>query len=71
MQATNIPACFLGSAQSDESVYSKMLSGEYRVVYVTPEFVSGESLFVSIFFYCILSSFFTYIYIGFFAYIYI
>uniref|UniRef100_A0A2P2I303 DNA 3'-5' helicase n=1 Tax=Hirondellea gigas TaxID=1518452 RepID=A0A2P2I303_9CRUS len=39
LQAANIPACFLGSAQLDRSVYSQLRTGVYRVVYVTPEFI--------------------------------
>ncbi|XP_076040265.1 ATP-dependent DNA helicase RecQ-like isoform X2 [Oratosquilla oratoria] len=40
LKAANIGACFLGSAQTNKSqVYSEMFRSEYRVVYITPEFV--------------------------------
>ncbi|XP_077999699.1 bifunctional 3'-5' exonuclease/ATP-dependent helicase WRN-like [Glandiceps talaboti] len=44
LQLSNINACFLGSAQSEMSkVKNGVLNGEYRVVYLTPEFVSVAS----------------------------
>ncbi|XP_064101389.1 bifunctional 3'-5' exonuclease/ATP-dependent helicase WRN-like isoform X2 [Macrobrachium nipponense] len=44
LQASNIEACLLGSAQTNKSnVYSDMFAGRYRVVYVTPEFVEACS----------------------------
>jgi Werner syndrome ATP-dependent helicase len=38
-QLTNIgvPACFLGSAQTDKSVLGKALAGECRIIYICPE----------------------------------
>ncbi|KAG0716014.1 Werner syndrome ATP-dependent helicase [Chionoecetes opilio] len=42
LQAMNIPACFLGSGQTNKNeVYSNMFQGDYRVVYVTPEFIEA------------------------------
>ncbi|XP_023782248.1 Werner syndrome ATP-dependent helicase [Cyanistes caeruleus] len=38
---TGIPACFLGSAQSKQ-VKDSIRGGQYRVVYMTPEFCSGN-----------------------------
>ncbi|XP_014740415.1 PREDICTED: Werner syndrome ATP-dependent helicase isoform X1 [Sturnus vulgaris] len=38
---TGIPACFLGSAQSKQ-VRDSILGGQYRVIYMTPEFCSGN-----------------------------
>ncbi|NXP60258.1 WRN helicase, partial [Chloropsis cyanopogon] len=38
---TGIPACFLGSAQSKE-VKDSIREGQYRVIYMTPEFCSGN-----------------------------
>ncbi|XP_039275960.1 Werner syndrome ATP-dependent helicase homolog [Nilaparvata lugens] len=39
----NIPACFLGSAQSDKrNVVDGLLTNKYRVVYLTPEFCLGD-----------------------------
>ncbi|XP_032916258.1 Werner syndrome ATP-dependent helicase isoform X3 [Catharus ustulatus] len=38
---TGIPACFLGSAQSKQ-VRDSVLGGQYRVIYMTPEFCSGN-----------------------------
>ncbi|BFY97741.1 hypothetical protein BsWGS_00781 [Bradybaena similaris] len=41
LKASNIEACFLGSAQSDMvKVKMDMFSGKYRLVYVTPEFAT-------------------------------
>uniref|UniRef100_F7AMX7 DNA 3'-5' helicase n=1 Tax=Monodelphis domestica TaxID=13616 RepID=F7AMX7_MONDO len=37
LEMSNIKACFLGSAQS-ENVISRVKAGEFRVVYMTPEF---------------------------------
>ncbi|XP_068210386.1 ATP-dependent DNA helicase RecQ-like [Palaemon carinicauda] len=42
LQASNIEACFLGSAQTNKSnIYSDMFAGRYRVIYVTPEFIEA------------------------------
>ena len=42
LQVSNIPATFLGSAQSDKNqVYNEIRQNKYRVVYVTPEFVDS------------------------------
>ncbi|XP_056345856.1 bifunctional 3'-5' exonuclease/ATP-dependent helicase WRN isoform X2 [Oenanthe melanoleuca] len=38
---TGIPACFLGSAQSKQ-VKDSITGGQYRVIYMTPEFCSGN-----------------------------
>ncbi|XP_041086155.1 Werner syndrome ATP-dependent helicase homolog isoform X2 [Polyodon spathula] len=40
LQMSNIPACFLGSAQT-ENVFTDLRKGRFRVVYMTPEFCSG------------------------------
>lgn len=42
MNVSNIPACYLGSAQTDRTVSSRALNGEFRIVYVTPEFITCE-----------------------------
>ncbi|XP_029425106.1 Werner syndrome ATP-dependent helicase isoform X2 [Nannospalax galili] len=41
LEMSNIPACFLGSAQS-ENVLGDIKLGKYRIVYITPEFCSGN-----------------------------
>nr|XP_054512607.1 bifunctional 3'-5' exonuclease/ATP-dependent helicase WRN isoform X3 [Pan troglodytes] len=41
LKMSNIPACFLGSAQS-ENVLTDIKLGKYRIVYVTPEYCSGN-----------------------------
>ncbi|XP_074084393.1 bifunctional 3'-5' exonuclease/ATP-dependent helicase WRN isoform X2 [Macrotis lagotis] len=41
LQMSNIKACFLGSAQSDNVIQS-VKAGQYRVVYITPEFCLGN-----------------------------
>ncbi|NWW82847.1 WRN helicase, partial [Climacteris rufus] len=38
---TGVPACFLGSAQSKQ-VKDSIRGGQYRVIYMTPEFCSGN-----------------------------
>lgn len=47
LAAANIPACLLGSAQSDKyAVTDGVEAGRYRLVYVTPEFAeSGSAIF--------------------------
>ncbi|KAK2871546.1 hypothetical protein Q8A67_024073 [Cirrhinus molitorella] len=41
LQMSNIPACFLGSAQT-KNLSEEVKSGHFRVVYMTPEFCSGN-----------------------------
>ncbi|XP_077000804.1 bifunctional 3'-5' exonuclease/ATP-dependent helicase WRN isoform X2 [Tamandua tetradactyla] len=41
LEMSNIPACFLGSAQS-KNVLEDIKLGKYRIVYITPEFCSGN-----------------------------
>ncbi|XP_073686167.1 bifunctional 3'-5' exonuclease/ATP-dependent helicase WRN [Garra rufa] len=41
LQMSNIPACFLGSAQT-KNLDVEVKSGHFRVVYMTPEFCSGN-----------------------------
>ncbi|XP_053434433.1 bifunctional 3'-5' exonuclease/ATP-dependent helicase WRN isoform X2 [Nycticebus coucang] len=41
LKMSNIPACFLGSAQS-KNILNDVKSGEYRIVYMTPEFCSSN-----------------------------
>ncbi|XP_062870374.1 bifunctional 3'-5' exonuclease/ATP-dependent helicase WRN isoform X2 [Trichomycterus rosablanca] len=41
LKMSNIPACFLGSAQT-KNVFADLKKGHYRVVYMTPEFCSGN-----------------------------
>ncbi|XP_044274806.1 Werner syndrome ATP-dependent helicase isoform X2 [Varanus komodoensis] len=45
LEMSNIPACLLGSAQS-KNVTAEIKAGHYRVVYVTPEFCSGNLLWL-------------------------
>lgn len=41
---SNIPACLLGSAQTQKSkVLADIMSNEYRIVYATPEFCTSDS----------------------------
>lgn len=43
LQLSNIPACYLGSAQTSKAeTESNLLGGKYRVVYVTPEWVASD-----------------------------
>ncbi|XP_027454735.1 Werner syndrome ATP-dependent helicase isoform X3 [Zalophus californianus] len=41
LKMSNIPACFLGSAQP-KNVLEDIKSGKYRIIYITPEFCSGN-----------------------------
>ncbi|XP_010986289.1 bifunctional 3'-5' exonuclease/ATP-dependent helicase WRN isoform X1 [Camelus dromedarius] len=41
LEMSNIPACFLGSAQS-KNVLEDIKLGKYRIVYITPEFCAGN-----------------------------
>ncbi|XP_065127721.2 bifunctional 3'-5' exonuclease/ATP-dependent helicase WRN isoform X1 [Paramisgurnus dabryanus] len=41
LQMSNIPACFLGSAQT-KNLFEDVKRGSFRVVYMTPEFCSGN-----------------------------
>jgi Werner syndrome ATP-dependent helicase len=41
LEMSNVPACFLGSAQS-KNVVEDIKFGKYRIVYITPEFCSGN-----------------------------
>nr|XP_045014640.1 Werner syndrome ATP-dependent helicase isoform X3 [Jaculus jaculus] len=41
LEMSNIAACFLGSAQS-KNILGDIKSGKYRIVYITPEFCSGN-----------------------------
>ncbi|XP_010590770.2 bifunctional 3'-5' exonuclease/ATP-dependent helicase WRN isoform X1 [Loxodonta africana] len=41
LEVSNIPACFLGSGQS-KNVLKDIKLGKYRIIYVTPEFCSGN-----------------------------
>ncbi|XP_067649195.1 bifunctional 3'-5' exonuclease/ATP-dependent helicase WRN-like [Haliotis asinina] len=44
LKAANIEACLLGSAQENSSqVMSELMRGEYRVLYITPEYASTGS----------------------------
>ncbi|XP_042194534.1 Werner syndrome ATP-dependent helicase homolog [Callorhinchus milii] len=43
LKMSNIEACFLGSSQS-ENVYADLKMGQYKVVYMTPEFCSVSTL---------------------------
>ncbi|XP_073399627.1 bifunctional 3'-5' exonuclease/ATP-dependent helicase WRN isoform X2 [Dendrobates tinctorius] len=40
LSMSNIPACFLGSAQS-KNILPEVKGGKFKVIYITPEFCSG------------------------------
>lgn len=42
LSVANIPACFLGSAQTDRTIEQRARDNEFRLVYVSPEYISGE-----------------------------
>lgn len=37
----NIRACMLGSAQTNKSIENDIVNGDYRIVYASPEYISG------------------------------
>ncbi|KAM5264340.1 bifunctional 3'-5' exonuclease/ATP-dependent helicase WRN [Ctenodactylus gundi] len=41
LEMSNIPSCFLGSAQS-KNILEDVRLGKYRIIYITPEFCSGN-----------------------------
>lgn len=44
LQVANIPAAYLGSAQTDSrSVLQRAAAGELRVLYVSPEYITGDN----------------------------
>lgn len=42
LTVANIPACFLGSAQTDRTILDGVMNGEYRLVYLSPEYLSSS-----------------------------
>lgn len=42
LSVANIPACFLGSAQTDKNITSQVLAGDFRMVYASPEYINGD-----------------------------
>lgn len=48
LELYHIPACYLGSAQTNNAeAKAGVLRGEYRVVYLTPEYVSTDTAFLA------------------------
>ncbi|XP_063704544.1 LOW QUALITY PROTEIN: bifunctional 3'-5' exonuclease/ATP-dependent helicase WRN-like [Culicoides brevitarsis] len=43
LNASNIPACYLNSAQNDRQVWHDVFKKKYRLVYVTPEFITSPT----------------------------
>lgn len=43
LSVANIPACFLGSAQTDRSTDARALAGEFRLVYASPEYITNAT----------------------------
>lgn len=42
LSVANIPACFLGSAQTDRNIESQVTAGDFRIVYASPEYINGD-----------------------------
>lgn len=42
LSVANIPACFLGSAQSDRNIENQVTAGDFRMVYASPEYINGD-----------------------------
>lgn len=44
LSVANIPACYLGSSQSEKAkICEELLNGKYRLVYVTPEYATSDN----------------------------
>lgn len=43
LNTTNIPACLLGSAQSDRNIENQVTDGDFRLVYASPEYVCSDT----------------------------
>lgn len=42
LNLVNIRACMLGSAQTNKSIEDDIINGDYRIVYASPEYISGR-----------------------------
>lgn len=42
LNVCNIPACLLGTAQTDYTILSRVKAGEFRLVYVCPEYITSN-----------------------------
>lgn len=42
LEVANISACFLGSAQRNPNIEVEVLNGDYRLVYASPEYLTGD-----------------------------
>lgn len=42
LKVANIPSCFLGSAQTDRTTLDNVRAGEFRLVYVSPEYITAN-----------------------------
>lgn len=40
LQAYNIPACLVGTAQIDPNIIKKVIGGEFNIIYASPEYLS-------------------------------
>lgn len=43
LSVANISACFLGSAQTQRDMDARVLAGEYRLVYASPEYIANAT----------------------------
>lgn len=43
LSVANIPACFLGSAQTQRDMDTRVLAGEFRLVYASPEYLTNST----------------------------
>ncbi len=41
LNLVNIPACLLGSAQTNKSIENDIINGDFRIVYASPEYIAG------------------------------
>lgn len=44
LTVANISACLLGTAQSNRNIIEEVLQGIYRVVYISPEYLTGSGM---------------------------
>lgn len=43
LKRANIPACLVGTAQSDLNILSRIRKGEFNIIYSSPEYLLGNN----------------------------
>lgn len=42
LNEANIPACLVGTAQPDKNILTRICSGQFNVIYSSPEYLQGN-----------------------------